>query len=264
MAGKYKTMTLIEEGELERLRQRQIKDYNPSLKSMVGVQDQIEKLLNDPELDHESKYKILCFLQERFGHLYKTFKNSSSFGKQPPALLIPPVVLAQDAEPAAVDEHPHETDHNQEPEIKPEIKPDIDDTPDYLSAEDEDEDATQFNIPAQYKNKFENFHKFLLEHKKAISKNVKNELVIDGVAIPNSSYPDLLRSFFVRNYNMNLIGLPNLLTKLRNLKFDPDLVSHKEAKAALNYLKAHPSQTGTGIPIHFPPGYKPKILRMYR
>ena len=62
-------MTLIEEGELERLRQGQIKDYNPALKSLVFVQGQIEKLFDDSELDDESKHKILCFLQNKFGNI---------------------------------------------------------------------------------------------------------------------------------------------------------------------------------------------------
>ncbi|KAF0139661.1 MAG: hypothetical protein FD143_3554, partial [Ignavibacteria bacterium] len=55
-------MTLIEEAELERLRQRQLKEYNPGLKSLVGIQDQIEKILNDPDFDDESKHKVLCNL----------------------------------------------------------------------------------------------------------------------------------------------------------------------------------------------------------
>ena len=81
MAGKYKTMTLIEEGEEDRLRQRQLKVYNPTLKSMVGVQEQIEKLLTDPELDDQIKYKILCFYKKNLVTCIKFLKILHILGR---------------------------------------------------------------------------------------------------------------------------------------------------------------------------------------
>ena len=44
MAGKFKTMSLVQEAELDRLRQRQIKDYNPGLNSLTKMQYQIFKI----------------------------------------------------------------------------------------------------------------------------------------------------------------------------------------------------------------------------
>ena len=41
-------MTLVDEGELDRLKQNQIKDYNPTVKSMVDIQNQINQIFEQP------------------------------------------------------------------------------------------------------------------------------------------------------------------------------------------------------------------------
>ena len=76
MTGKFKTMTLVEEAELDRLRQRQIKDYNPDLNSLTKIQDQIFKSFHDKELTDEGKCKIIAHLQERIGILFHIFENA--------------------------------------------------------------------------------------------------------------------------------------------------------------------------------------------
>ncbi|KAF0138366.1 MAG: hypothetical protein FD143_3669, partial [Ignavibacteria bacterium] len=43
MSGKYKAMALVEEAELERLRQRQIREYDPALNNLAKIQDSILK-----------------------------------------------------------------------------------------------------------------------------------------------------------------------------------------------------------------------------
>ena len=47
MTGKFKTMTLVEEPEFDRLRQRQIKDYNPVLNALTKIHDQIIKIFDE-------------------------------------------------------------------------------------------------------------------------------------------------------------------------------------------------------------------------
>ena len=69
-------MTLVEEHELDRLPQRQIKYYNPALNSLTKIQDQIFKIFDDKELSDEGKCKILAQLQERFSFLINKFHNA--------------------------------------------------------------------------------------------------------------------------------------------------------------------------------------------
>ena len=271
MAGKYKTMTLIEEGELERLRQRQIKDYNPSLKSLVSVQEQIEKLFNDSELDDENKLKIMYYLQNKFGNLYKNFKNSpGNSANVPPVVVVPPVV-------ATTDEDPMQDGDQHDPAVNVphlDVKPPTNNEGDEEEDEDEKEenfiDATtsgdftlEVNLPHQYQKKFDQFQEFLSQHKNVIRSNSTGQLVLDGKLIPETTYSDLLRSFYVRNVNMNLNGLPNLLGKLKTLNVDPDLFSNKDAKNTLIYMRKF-SQSGKGKTFMPPPGQMPKILRVFR
>ena len=50
MTGKFKTMTVVEEANLDRLRRCEIKDYNHALNSFTKIQDQIFKIFDDSEL----------------------------------------------------------------------------------------------------------------------------------------------------------------------------------------------------------------------
>ena len=249
MAGKYKTMTLIEEGELDRLRQRQLKDYNPGLKSLVNIQDQIESIINDPSHDDESKHKILCHLQEKFGYLYKKFQNSSANIVAPIAPIIPV---------APIEEINEGFENDNEEEGNPEG---IDQGADF-----DDDLFPLLKLPNTYRKKFQLFKDFLAQHREQISSNQQNELILEGRPIPNSSMSDLLRSFYLRNQNMNLIGLENLLAKLRALKVSPHFFSHRDAKHALKILKKKESQKGKGKSkfLQGPPGKKPRFLRVFR
>ena len=98
MKGKIKTMTLVEEAEQDRRRQRQIKEYNPAFNSLTIIQDEIFKFFDDSGLADEGKCKFRAQRQERFGFLLIKLKNASPF----PAPALPP----QPALPlASVDDH---------------------------------------------------------------------------------------------------------------------------------------------------------------
>ena len=86
MTGKFKTMTLVQEPELNRLRQRQIKHDIPPLNSFTKIQYQIFKIFDDSELSDERKFKILAQIQEPCGFLLNKFKNDGL----PPANVLPP------------------------------------------------------------------------------------------------------------------------------------------------------------------------------
>lgn len=279
-------MTLVEEAELERLRQRQIKEYNPNLKSLVHIQDQIEKLIDDPELDDEGKSKVLHHLQEKFGYLYNKFKVSG-------ACLNPPVINNP-----INDEAP-----NDNPSQNQELDED-DDAGDPLSSAATISSSTfpssgssgtlptissssvdsglfpnreKSKIPQMFQKKYLNLLNFLELHKDKISTNPQNELILDGTPISGSSMPDLLRALFVRNSKMNLHGLSDFERVLRELKANPNLFSHKDTvnfmkKHLTPFRKSHPlsalsfSQKGKGLKHSalFPPGKKPHLLHVFR
>ena len=67
-------MALVERAELDRLRQRQIKEYNPILSQLAGIQEEIERVLRTSQLSIEDRVGVLNLLHSRFDNLYKTLK----------------------------------------------------------------------------------------------------------------------------------------------------------------------------------------------
>ena len=254
MEGKhYKGMTLVEEAELERLRQRQIKEYNPTLRSLGQIQEQIEKLFDDPELSDEGKCKILSHLQKRFSVNLAHYKNSTNgVGQAPEAKSLQIEVKSQIDPIQNVDSEGENEGEEEDVDEKPlgPLIPTLEDA----------------NIPSHFANKFVRFQEFLKDHKNDISSNDKKEIVLDGEAIAYSSFPDLVRSLYVRNQDMNLIGTQQFHKKLYELNARSDMFSNRETLNALTHLdkksNKHPhSQTGFG---GCPPGKRPRFLHVFR
>ena len=334
MGGKFKTMTLVEEAELARLRQRQIKDYNPTLRSLVSIQDQIQNIFDDSELHDESKLKILFHLQEKFGNVYNKFKNSSASMIPSMTIALPPPntpeqiqqvaphipatpLRAQSAQPAltagltdsrkrrrSADEtltEPRPTPKDlarqtayasaehipQRIEQSDFATPTAISTPGQSEANAEPASSGVINsstisaentvsapeIPAQYQRKYGLFADFLSHHKDSISSNDKGELVIDGAPIPLSSTSHLYRALYVQNNKMKLAGFSDLLTKLKNLNFDPSIVSHPDV---VKFFQSKPKSTSTSKASNKmggkglsksqfspPPGKRPRILHLF-
>lgn len=64
-----KKMVLLEEGEVERLRQKQIKEYDPTLGAMARAQIELEAVLGNHNLSDEEKLNLLNNVQQKFKKL---------------------------------------------------------------------------------------------------------------------------------------------------------------------------------------------------
>jgi hypothetical protein len=260
MAGKFKAMSLVEEAELERLRQRQIREYDPSLNNLAKIQENILKLFEAPDMSDEVKYKILVSLQERFATLYNRFKNSTPYAAPTPPTMtedVPPQAIVE--QPAAPEQAAPAVEPVQVPDVQKQARPGL------LQFEN-------FNIPSQYHQKLDTLQKFIQDHQDVISTNHKGELVLDGTPFQNSSFSDLIRGLYIRNQSMNLNGMSNLIGKLYQLNAPKALLSHKDAVGVYDYFtKKPPAQTGKGkakrkssAPALSPPGKAPRILHVFR
>ena len=65
-------MVLMEEAEVERLRQKQLKEFDPTLSAMVRAQAEIDKVLNSNNLTDEDKLRLLHNAQQNFKKLKST------------------------------------------------------------------------------------------------------------------------------------------------------------------------------------------------
>ena len=68
----HRKMVLLEQAEVERLRQKQIRDYNPTLSAMARAQGDLENILTNNKLTGEEKMILLQEAQQRFTHLKST------------------------------------------------------------------------------------------------------------------------------------------------------------------------------------------------
>ena len=252
MTGRFKTLTLIEEAELDRLRQKQIKDYNPSLNSMVKIQSTIDKVFDDPELSDEEKQKVLNTLHERFNFLFNKFKLKGQAALSAPVVTIPqPAVPAPRdlipavAAPAAVCVNNLGADltarassiSGDESGTETEGVSELFSASDPMSQQPKAiPSQEQLKLPNTYAKKFTQFSDFLNRNSGSISYNDNDEIVLDGTPIPHSSYHDLIRAMYIRKRTMNLTGITNLYEKLSDLKADISMISHKDARASLESL----------------------------
>ena len=105
--------------------------------------------------------------------------------------------------------------------------------------------------------------------------NAKKKHVLDGMPIPNSHFPDLLRSLYKRNHSMNFTGLAEVESMLREFNASPSLVSLKDAVSALSKQKtkagsSHP-RSGKGLSYKHkslsisscPPCTKPHVFHLF-
>ena len=70
--SKFVKQILVEEGEYDRLRQRQFKDYSPEIRTMLKLEQQIVEILARKDLDPQQKLDLISGLQQRFNQLEET------------------------------------------------------------------------------------------------------------------------------------------------------------------------------------------------
>lgn len=281
MGGKYKAMTLISEAELARMRDRQLTEYNPSVRAMTKLQSLIDKVFDEKALSPDEKQKILNTLRERFSQLYSKYKNSAS--STPTPAVIPPSPPPP-PNPTAPPSHADSTESIAEDSERGEES--------YQEAEETDEDAvdtttdsdSSFVFPSidlaeRYSRKVGLFKEFLKANKNVLGSTPRNELVLDGKVFPNTSFSDLVRNMYIRGTRLNLTGSSEFMDKLAGLKADPTMFSNSDniliLTSLLDYNKRptvlRKSQSGKGQKrklslSHFsaPPGKLPRILHLFR
>ena len=300
MTGRFKTMTMVDEAELERLKQRQIKEYNPVLKTLVDLQAKINTVFDDKTLSPEEKLAQLANLQSKYHSLFEKEKGTMD---PPPMVAVPAVPLPPVAAAPILPPGP----------IAGPIAPNVLPPPQALVQAAQATGSTaatasttgnqvgfEFmpfnaaNLQGTYSRKYNAFVDFLKSKPDTIHANNNNELVVNGITVPNSSVDHLVRSMFMRNRNTNLTGEQEFLDALSSLRMNPKMISHKDAVNGLKhsnraYLSSTPnrsssisttlpllstsgssqspslnsrtSQKGTGKP---PPGKRPHILTVFR
>ena len=199
-----KKMTLVEQGVLERLRQKQLSQaiQQPELSSMVNIKAHIEDMLNNSTLSDEEKLQLLERAQERYGKL---------------KVMMPPAraAAAEAIAPANAVAAP-------------------------TAAEGDVATGTMLDasmLPTQYAKKFARFQKFVGNNPTLISKNAQNEMIVEGKILTGSNFDDLIRNLYLPNKKLNVTGSDQLTSALSKASLSPSIVSNRDIKEGLSTPK---------------------------
>ena len=254
-------MTLIDKEELLRLRQKQIRDYNPNLRALAEIKVALDDALSNAKLQPHDKNILVNLLNHRLTTLYKGAKYDGLiagaavaprelFTAAPiaalPTPMAPTVPIPMPAEAVAA-----------EPEVQllPDVpvEPQAIQPPVEVATQHEPVDAErksmqtagpiempsmkELNITKTYTNKFDELSKEIRKHPHKINVASTGEIVLNGKIIPNTSFNNLLRGLFIRNKDSNIHGEEAFVKVLNEINISPGLISHRVPKGILTSLR---------------------------
>ena len=221
-----KKSVLVDSMEYDRLRQRQLRDYQPELSKLGQLQDHINRILNNRKLGDHEKLEMLGEPQAQFDRL------RSELG-----------VLS-----GAVREGSDGPD-NVNVSVGPPSSKKSKDTDGAAADDDDDEEARQalprgnnlmdwedLKIPNTSARKAKRLLVRIGEHPDVIRANQDGELVVNGEAVPFSNFTQLVRTLFTnrRAIGPHMTGMNELFAGMRQLRIHPDNISSKAMRALYN------------------------------
>ena len=236
----FKKMLLMSQEELERIKAKQIKEYDPSITALARVQNQVDSVLTDPtiaQLPADQRLKLLQKLQHRFEQI----KHE---GDTPLKLA---GVSASLPEPASMPA-----------------------TPTTASTTGLSRPAVQlFGINQRYRNRADTLMKHILQDPASLSVNERNEIVVKGRTVPGSNIIDLVSDAFATSKSRvdgpRPQGFSDFVTALRDVNAPRTLLmnpSYSDPISATHRRSVHhPKLSSTS---HNLPHKRPRILSLYK
>ena len=242
----FKRLKLLDEQELDRLIEKQIRQYDPNLRGMVAMRKEMDEVMCREDLNPEERIALYKSAQQRFLKLRPTCTTDTTIIAAQPAPLIPALPASPAHGPTAQKavEKPMEnarislassstSNPNQELNAQPEGK---------------------VKIPTRSKQKYDNLCSLIKGNTDLISLNSStNELVLDGQTIPKSNFHNLISSLYSSDPKLNLEGeevFHKALSKLiyRRGKGDPEeFVSRTSKVNQIAKLKGDESDSVKGM-----------------
>ena len=249
MSG-FRKMVLVDQGEVDRLRQKQIREYNPTISAMGRTQAELEAVLNNAAISDEDKVAILQETQRRFDRLKSIIGPMSEIPVTTTMTNPAPPTAQATAQQAAAQVTPA---HAAQPQAGP------------LSSEsDEAEEEGGGDNEAATK---EALIDFISKHPSLIrGSRPTGQLVIKNRRVIHSSFENLLDAA-MRQPKSNLSGVDKFIEGLKSINTPAHLIPNPHIASQLSQASdsissANPqSQTGQGKSR--PPGKRPRILWLY-
>ena len=234
---------LIEQAELDRLQQRQIRDYSPEMHSMAALYRQTMDVLSRKDLDEGSKLKMLSTIDARFNQLKR---ETNTLGSKT-AVKAPE---AEAAEPALDDEPvvaPVDAAKPEQAAVKEPASP---------------LDLRKINLHPQVRDKASKLLLLISANPDVLTRNAAGELVLYGQPVPGTDFDSIFTAAFTGNKQPDLPGTDSFFRGLRTLNV------RKSAMSSRHFIKAFAATPKHGGPIHHgameldePNEYEPKRAR---
>lgn len=220
----FRKMLLVSEEELDRIKARQLKEHDPSLKAMVRIQDQIENILNDPSfsrLHPDERLQIYDKLYHRFSQLRNGVTASSYAGEAGFRKFMP------EEEKLNVEKEEEENAKQQMTSSLP-TKMEI---------------PSIFGVSSQNVKKAEQLAQYVFRDPNSVSINNQNELVVEGKPVRGSNVIDLIADVYSTSkskiHGPRPVGFHEFLNVLNKLNTPRTLLVNPVYHDA--YVKAEPT-----------------------
>ena len=266
MTTAFRKFVIINPSELERLKEKRIRDYDQNLTALARLETNIESVLADESISLEEKLKLYNLLSAKFENIHSKCNKSNLQTSRAPTV---PIVQAQNinVEPTNQIPLPEQEDIPQIPQLaQPEdgqiqqVAADKEVLPQVFDVVNIDN--MLITLPAQYQSKFNKLLDIVKQFPGEISRSINNEIVISGKVIPETSFTDLFRNLYIHSAAHCNIGQNKFLQALVKCNINPNFISNSHIRT--QYLKLLNQylniQTGKGPP----PGKRPCILMLYK
>jgi len=273
---------LMREEEYQRMRQKQVQSYNPELRLLTRLDDDMNEILNDTTLPTDVKMRIFDHIKQRF----KDVKASTSTVRTKVLQPIEEVNEVEELdnegeEESQVDEEAEEQHYQLPP-------------PQKQKARAMDAEVLE-GIQTSRQTKASGLLKKIQAHPDIISINNNNEIVLHGKTIRGSNYVDLFQSLYTHKVAqdtpegnpghskfllaLNEINVPASLisstaqyAKLVELKKttptrEEDFISPIDSPSKFALDKTTPLSVKQGKPMKgngVPPGKRQRMMTLYR
>lgn len=273
MMTSFEKFALVPKEEFDRLRQHDMRTYDPKLRALVCLDQEMTSVLNRTDISPEEKMTIYQQAQHRFMALFKTLSYSlqnegpaagaaAAAADEEEAVNEPSAApaaaaaaaagahgaplapRAQPLEPAAA--------ADEEFVLASQLSPRPDAGPSMHSF------VKNLKLPPNREGKALSLLERIQKQPALVSFDSNNHLVLNNKPIQGSTFSDLFRELYIHSQSHNLRGQEEFMRALRTLQITPTEISNSQL---LSFLKP-PTQTGKGRSR--PPGSVSKILRLYR
>jgi len=272
---------LMRDEEFQRLRQKQVQSYNPELRLLTRLDDDMNEILNDTTVPTDVKMRIFDHIKQRFKDVKASTTTVRTKILQPIEEIPEVEEFENEGEEASQADDEGEQEYEMPPPQKEKVRA--------MDAE------VLEGIQASRQTKASGLLKKIQAHPEIISINDNNEIVLHGKTIRGSNYVDLFQSLYSHKVAqdtpdgnpghsmflkaLNAINVPASLisstaqyAKLVELKKTTptraeDFISPIDSPSKFALAKATPLSVKQGKPMKgsgVPPGKRQRMMTLYR